>query len=244
MGNLSAEYITEFHTGILDDLAQFEPGWVDAIQGSGLDVPRSTPVGALIAELNFEDSRDRSLMAEANPWLREFVYKSFNRDAATAAALGSAFNVTPLFAPLIEHHGVEADLPGTTALAVTVPNVRVLPWEAIVEFREHPGSREARAKLREFDQRAAEGDPQAAYACLLAVSQEITTTLFRVIKEQRRRLPEQMGEEALLNAVSLVPVVGPAVAVTSSLAQAVLEDRRFQRSWVAALMSLHDPIPG
>ena len=113
-----------------------------------------------------------------------------------------------------------------------------LPWEAVVEFRDHPGSQEARAKLREFDERAAQGDAEAANAYLRAVAQEVTDMLFRVIDDQRKGLPEQMADEAIKTAVSFVPVVGPAVELTASVAQAVIDDQRFKRSWIAALMQL------
>ena len=237
-GGISAQYIAEFHTGILDELAQFDADWVRVVEGSAAHIPRSDPLGERIATLDWSDLRDQSLLRDRSRQERAFIYKAFNRDATLAAAFGSAFSVTPLFNPMVQRHGLAADLAGSGPLAFAVPHVGALPWEAVVEFRDHDGSREARAKLREFDELAARGDAESANAHLLAVGQELTAVLFQAIKDQRKGLPEQMAEEAIKTAVSFLPVVGPAVESVSAVTQMVVEERRFNRSWIAALMTL------
>ena len=164
------------------------------VEGSGSDFPHTTPIGERIAALNFEDFRDHGLMRDHDQWVRDFVYKSFNRDSTVAAALGSAFSLTPVFEPMLRRRGVAAESGGVESLGMIVPNVGGLPWEAVVEFRDHPGSQEARAKLREFDERAAQGDAEAANAYLRAVAQEVTDMLFRVIDDQRKGLPGRIGQ--------------------------------------------------
>lgn len=47
---------------------------------------------------------DKALMPElreSNPWLRDFAIKSFDRDAALAAALDADFHVSPLLEPIV-----------------------------------------------------------------------------------------------------------------------------------------------
>jgi hypothetical protein len=249
-GELAAQYIAEFHTGVLDELAQFTPDWVTTVPGSGRDIPfpsefgpmipDGSPVPRMIGQMNFRDLDDHSLAPGANDFVRSYVYKAFNRDAVVAATHRSSLSVTPLFRPMVERRGIRPESSGASALAIMVPNVGGLPWEAVIEFHDHPGGQEARAKLREFDELAAQGDAEAANAYLLAVGQEVTNMLFQVIEDQRKGLPEQMAEEAIKTAVSLVPVVGPVVEFAASTADSVVDFRRFNRSWIAALMELRD----
>jgi hypothetical protein len=205
---------------------------------TGTHVPEGTTVEALVRKLNFEDRRDSSLLAGESTFVRGYVYEAFNRDSVVAATLRSSLNVTPLFSAMVARHGIRPEHSGADALAITVPNVGALPWEAVVEFRDHPGSQEARAKLREFDARGADGDPERGYEYLRSVHGAVTTALFEALDDQRRGLPEQLAEEAIKTAVSFVPVVGPAVELTASVADAVIDTRRFNRSWIAALMQL------
>jgi hypothetical protein len=242
LGGLSVRYVAEFYTGILDDLAEFNVDWVD-VQGGG-EIDRSHPVGAEVAReieaLDREDRWDKTLMPEQeNEWVRRYVSQSFNRDAVIAGELGAAFNITPMFVPMVERRGVRPDLPGSEALSYLIPNLGRLPWEAIVEFREHDGSREARAKLREFDRRAAE-DAQDAYDYGRRAGHELTAALFGALEDQRPSLPEELAKEALLGAVDLVPGVGPIAGKTASVAQTIREDRRLRRHWTSALMLLRE----
>jgi hypothetical protein len=72
------------------------------------------------------------------------------------------------------------------------------------------------------------------------VHAEVTAALFDALDDQRRSLPEQLAAEALKSAVSVVPVIGDAVRMTATVVEAVIENRRFNRSWIAAFMRLRD----
>ena len=64
----------------------------------------------------------------------------------------AVFNVTGLFAPMIYRRGGTIDYPGGEALDIVVPHLGSLPWEAVMDFRDHQGSCEARAlRLRVAD---------------------------------------------------------------------------------------------
>jgi hypothetical protein len=45
------------------------------------------------------------------PWLRDFVIKAFDRDAALAERLEATFNVSPLFEPMFAARRPEAAAP-------------------------------------------------------------------------------------------------------------------------------------
>lgn len=237
---LSAAYVAEFHTGILDDLEEFRPEWVKTIELPN-SFSSSRPVGQTIQRLNFRDQSDKELMPDlkgSNRFLRQFVIKSFNRDSVVAANLRASFNVTSLFTPMLKRRRLHYEQSGSESFRLFVRNLGALPWEAVVEFREHPGSQEARSKLREFEERAAAEEPQDAYDFLARVSQETTDALLAAWEDLRPSLPEDLAREAVATGVSFIPVVGPFLGPSVSASQAVYEALKDRRSWLAALMVL------
>lgn len=240
---LSIAYAAEFHTSILDDLEEFEPEWIKTVELPN-SFPASRPVGEAIGRLNFRDRSDQALMPElkgTDSFLRQFVIKSFNRDSVVAANLGASFNVSSLFTPMLNKRGFRYDRSGSESLRLFARNLGALPWEAVVGFREHPGSQEARSKLREFEERAATEEPQDAYDFLARVSQETTDALLAAWEDLRPSLPEDLAREAVATGVSFVPIVGPFLGPGVSAGHSAYEALKDRRSWLAALMVLrHD----
>lgn len=236
-GPISARYASEFHSGILDELEQFDPDWVKVLELGGSKNPGALgdPTYEAIRQRNFSELGKKELMPDTDQFLRSFIYESFHRDSVIAASLEASLNVTPLFSPMIEEAGFRPEHPGDEALSIIVPNIGSLPWEAVVGFREHHGSEEARAQLREFERLATEQEPQDAYDFLKAVSAEVNRGFMATVKELAPNLPEELAKEALLLGVSVVSVIGGPIA---SVASTVSETRAFNRSWVAALMKL------
>jgi hypothetical protein len=191
---LSARYLAEFHTGILGELGELKPDWVRPVTTGGGDLPQSTAVGKAIWELNWEDFGASDLLPEVDYDLKSFIYKSFNRDLVIAADLDATFSITKLFAPMLARRGLVAQPLGTEALSVVVPNIGGLPWEAVAHFRNHPGSTEARAMLIEFERRAAEQEPEDAYAWLKSVSQQVNDAA--ALADTAKSIPEEMAKEA------------------------------------------------
>lgn len=239
-GEVSNAYLAEFHTGILDDLAVFEPDWVRTIDIGGEKQPGSVgdPIYEEIRRQNFADFTDKELMPNVERFLRAFLYESFNRDATVAAALEASFTGTPLFAPMIARGGAEHELAGSEAVSVVVGDIGALPWEAVVEFRDHEGSREARDRLREFERLAIESDPRDAYEFMKRVGHEVNRGFRAAIEELAPNLPEELAKQVLLNGVATVSVVGAPVAAIAGAASTVSASRAFNRSWIAAVMVL------
>lgn len=237
---LTAAYTAEFHTGILTDLEQLQPEWVKTVALPN-SFPSSRSLGRTIRSLNSRDRSDNDLLPDlkdSNRFLRQFVFESFNRDSVIAANLGASFNVTSLFTPLLERRGVRYEQSGSESLRLFTRNLGALPWEAILEFREHPGSQEARLKLREFEERATSEGPQDAYAFFVRVSQEVTDALLAAWENLRPSLPEDLAQEVAATGVSFIPVVGPLLGPGLSLNQSIYEAFKDRRSWLAALMVL------
>src|SRR5215203_964418 len=161
---LVVAYASEYHSGILDELARFEPEWVKVLT-LGNKPPAGTPDGNLFRRRFFRERFDATLMPESRDegqYKRRWIIEVFNRDLVAASAINATFNPTTLFAPIVERRGWGTPLDGREALGIAVPNVGALPWEAVVEFRDHAGSTEARAMLREFEEKAAHEEPEDA----------------------------------------------------------------------------------
>jgi hypothetical protein len=62
-GPVELQYFSELHTGILDELEQFNPDWVESVAIGGA-IDSSSPIGRAIGELNRRDSVDKTLMPD------------------------------------------------------------------------------------------------------------------------------------------------------------------------------------
>lgn len=92
--------------------------------------------------------------------------------------------------------------------------------------------------LREFEEKAAQVEPEDATAFLKVVAQGITRAMASAFEAQRRSVPEQLAEEAGRTLVGLVPFYG-ALATGAASLEAIPTDALAQRkSWMASLMIL------
>jgi DNA-directed RNA polymerase subunit F len=241
-GEISASYVSEYYSGIIQELSKFEPPWARKVTIGGSDSAQELGEAAYdtIKWLNFSDFGDADLMPDTDSFLKSFIYKSFNRDSVLAAGMEASFSVTPLFAPMVSHRGLQPELAGSEALSVLVPDLTKVPWEAVVEYREHPGSSEARDLLRDFERLAQEEEPEDAYEFLRKVSQEVNKAYRAAIADLAPSFPEELAKEILLTAVSTISVIGAPLEKTASLISAAREARAFNRSWVAALMKIQE----
>lgn len=241
-GKISARYVAEFQSGILNELAALGAEWVSTIPGDKTKPGApGDPVWEAIGQLDFGDLGDTDLLPGTETFLRSFISSSFNRDSVIAAALGASFNITPLFAPVVECRGVAPEHAGTEALRILAPDVGALPWEAILEFRDHDANTEARARLREFERLAIEQEPEDAYEYIVGVAQEVTRAQRATIEDLAPNLPEELTKQALLGAVSLVPAVGAPVAAFADATASISASHAFNNTWISALMRLQSP---
>jgi hypothetical protein len=134
-------------------------------------------------------------------------------------------------------------MPGAESLGFVVPNVSALPWDAIAEFREHDGSIEARARLREFEAEAAAREPRSSVDLVRATGVAVSDGLIGVGRDLSPKLPESLRGPILESAIGMVPLVGQYASLAVSMGDAIAtlrEHRAFQRSWVAAIFELRD----
>ena len=239
-GEISASYVSEYYTGIIQELAKFEPPWARKVTIGGSDNAQELghEVYAAIRELNFSDLGDQDLLPDTDSFLKSFIYQSFNRDSLLAAGMEASFSVTPMFTPMVSRRGLQPELAGSEALSVLVPDLTKVPWEAVIEYREHAGSSEARDRLREFERLAQEEEPEDAYDFLRKVSQEVNKAYRAAVVDLAPSFTEELAKEILLTAVSTVSVIGPPVEKMASLISEARAARAFNRSWIAALMKM------
>jgi hypothetical protein len=231
-------YMAEYHSGILDETEPLELDWIEVVPTGGGSPPSDHPLGKQISRLDFADFCDKELLADRHSFEKNLIYKSFNRDSVLASALGAAITITPLFEPMVDRRGLSIDLPGDTALGILVPNLSNLPWEGVAEFREHPGCQEARAKLREFERRAAAAEPAEAAEFLRSVAQEVSRAYMQAVEDGRTRLGTELAEEAIKTGVSMVPGVGPLVEKAATTVQVARQAGAERRSWTSAIFKL------
>ena len=199
-GELQARYAAEWHSGVLDDLRELKPSWAqwvylpdELLASEGLVPLMSSLKGAL---------EDANPADRAEVIHRSFVIDALSRDAAVAAGLGASVHVTSLFEPLLDGlRGFAPEHPGLRALEIVVPGVANLPWEAISEFREHPGSQDARGKLRDIEERALADGPEPTEAST-RIAQEVTRDLFAAIEDLKGSVPQEIAKEAANTAIS------------------------------------------
>jgi hypothetical protein len=227
-GQLQQRYVAELMYSVLSHVAEFNDGWA-TISFTG-----DRDASSIDAGLPFKSSQavwDRTLMPELrqrSPWLREFAIKAFDRDAALAAAINADLHVSPLFKPIAAHRSSTReprDGPLTT-LEYLFPNVTAMPWQLVMEFREHEACLAARAKLRSIVDHAQEHGPYAAEA-------RLSRDLVLAEKDLRRRhsFSERLGKIA----ASFVPLAGGALGEAAS---AAADHERGKADWGAAVSLL------
>lgn len=239
-GPVGKAYASEYHTGILDELVRFEPDWVKRLDGGPLT--EGTPERGLAEALRKRDVADEGLMRSMRGGdelaLRNWIIKAFDRDVAVARAVGASLSATSLFAPMIEARGAKPERAGLDALEILVPDLGSLPWEAVFEFRDHPGCAEARAMLGEFEERAATQEPADAHSYLRSIQDQVHDALFSAIEEKRTPLFRSIATEAAKTGVGLIPVVGQIAGPAWTAVEVGSGYLRERRSWTAALMVL------
>jgi hypothetical protein len=241
-GPLVASYAAEWHAGVIDELLKLKPSWAKQIYMPD-ETLQAEGLGPLVQEI-------KGSLEHANPATRadlvhrNFVIDAMSRDAAVAVGLQASVFVTSLFRPILSGlEGISPDRQGLAALEIVVPGVAGLPWEAIGEFREHPGSQEARDKLRSIEGRAlADGDEPHDFDT--RVAQEITHDLFAAIEELKGSVTKKIAREAANTGVSLIPFAGAFLGPGASLAETIAETVKDRRSWHAALIQLRTAAVG
>jgi hypothetical protein len=234
-GHFTAKYAAEWRTGVIDDLARLKPDWVSTIAMDNERL-RQTKLADVAGQIRRD--LDQNAAAPGDPLRASYITGAFSRDVAVAAWMAATVHVTTMFQTLLSSEGatlqVSEDPSGITALGFMIPNVSQLPWEAIAEFRDHPGSCEARVRLREIEAHVLSEDPADAAAFQKRVAAEITGLLFGAISELSGGIGLALAREAINNALFFIPYAGNIASLAETVGEAIHE----RRTWHAALIKL------
>ena len=231
-GDITRHYVAEWES-VIRELEPLEPDWAGAFAITDIDL-REHGLDREIGQRNFAVISER-LRAGPDHHLRDWLYRAFNRDAVVAEHQDAVFNVTGLFLPALEREGVETVVTGHHALEIVAPNLADTPWEKVFEFRDHPGCQEARAKLREFEQRTLDSEPESDAEFQKGLGQDITRDLMLAWSDTR----PSMGLDVARQGLNLgADVLVPGISTVTSLIETKREQRRHDRSWRTALMRL------
>lgn len=238
-GSISLAYGAEWHSEVLDPLMELGVDFLRLLATGGDDPfdPRSE-LGEAFRRQNWTDGSDKTLMPGMNTFRRDFIRKSFTRDTLIAQDLGAVLQVSTLFEPMLQRHGYQAT--GTTAVQIAAPNLRALEWERVLEFRDHPGAREARDMVRRWERTAVEQEAGDANDFLMKVSQQAMHGMFAALNDQQLKLSRAVVEEQARPPL-FIPIVGPFVGGLVGIGEAAAEALRESRSGIAALMKLNEP---
>lgn len=271
--DVAARYIGEYHSGILEDLARSGAAWVQVVSISRqpgeepeilnreLDsLPEEPEDPDLIAKVELTaqeaqefghalaDSGEVTADQGSGMEVADLSAQGFlASDLAEAIELGRRLDAIPAlsgaFATVATERGVPVRLPGEESLGFMVPNFSILPWEAVAEFRDHPGCLEARERLRAFDARAGSEEAPKEIGELRATGEAVADGLFGAVKDLAPKLPDEIARPLAGTAVGLVPVVGQYASLALSMGDmiaAVRDHERFEQSWIAAIIELRD----
>lgn len=226
-GSWRRHYVAELMYSVVSRFAEYNDGWAQIAFTGRLDAKDFDPHSPTRSRLALSDAQLLPELRGADRWLREFVVKAFDRDSALAEEVDATFNVSPLFQPVLTKRRPESGRSNAEGvLKYMFPDVSDLPWERVMEFREHPAAAEARERLHEVTTRALEDGIGAA-------DNQITRDMMFAEKELRKRYS---GSERTARIIaSIVPVPGN---LLSEGVTAVVESARRKRDWVAALTLL------
>jgi hypothetical protein len=231
---VQSAYVAQWHSAAIDELGQLNVPW------AGIAAPSDEQLAQLAAPITAATGEftERGQTTDLSRPQIDFAAKSLARDAVFAAVLGASINVSPMFKPMVEGGGAETQATGSDALAFMVPNIEHLPWESIAEFRERPGSVEARGLLREVEEKALSQEAGDAEAYLETVKALITDGLAAALLETEVNLPKVLAREAVTLAVSFVPIVGAGIGTAAGIAAALGEKVEQRESGLLALVKL------
>lgn len=268
-----ARYVGDYHTGILDELADFGADWVRVVSVTRTPGETADVADERLARLGNDGPCDLSSVIELTPdeakrlaaslgtALEEIGAEEPNEpseivapqeamlaaDLADDVKLGDELRAIPAlsgaFSTVAADRGVPIGLPGAESLGFVVPNVSVVPWEAIATFRDHPGAQEARAHLREFEKEAVAGERDQSAEFVRATARAVSDGLLGAAKDLAPSLPDDLRSPLLGTAVGFIPIMGQYASLAISMGDmisAIRAHEKFEGSWLAAVFELRD----
>jgi hypothetical protein len=214
--DMCVEYASEIEHSLAAKLAEFNTGWLIAVD------PVARPVNEF-SLLFFNRPGERL-------W-EQYADATVKGMEALARRHGAALAVGPMHRPDLREPGPHQRY--ARAFACVVPDVSALPWETVIQFRDHPAARQAREQLWEMGQAHGAGDRGDL---ALAIEKRLRRAERETLGVAQRK---QTGARVLLSGVPDLPI--PFVSGMATEAVNRLISRRVLRqSWADAVQRLED----
>jgi hypothetical protein len=229
-------YSAHWHSAAIDELQALDVPWAD------FGAPSEDDLSSLTRPINeaTREFAERLKGTDLPLFQADYAAKALARDVVVATSLHASINITPLFAPMVEGAVDEQEPTGAEALSFLVPNLEALPWEVVAEFRESPGSVEARGLLREFEAVAVAQESGDVGDLAEKTRQAVVDGLAGALADTRPSIAKTAAKEAVGLAVSLVPIVGPFIPAAAGIAEAAGQLVERRESGLFALIKLRD----
>jgi hypothetical protein len=221
---LTSPYAAELEYSVFAELHEFNTGWALAIEPRLPEEPEMLihlPRKGISPQL----TRDERL---AVGW-QDYVGHHARRAAPLAVELDAAVSASGPVARALAPNARQTA--ASRALAAAVPDVTSLPWERVMDFREHPAAAEARERLWRLAADLERGPDPAA---VIAFERDLHSAEREVMRRTRRHA--KLGRIAL----SLTGL-GAIAAVVGELADPFAERLAARGGWPAAIGLLRDP---
>jgi hypothetical protein len=200
-------------------------------------------VGEAGEGLSEQPERDAILDRGEQPVERYALVEALKEALLLAHELNAVPALSSAFREVASERGVPVHMPGAESLGFVVPNFSVLPWEELARFRDHPGSVEARGRLREFESEVAARELPGSVEYIRATGRAVSEGLLGAARDLAPSLPEDLQSPVLSSAIGLVPIVGQYASLAISVGDivaALRQSQAFEGSWVAAVFELRD----
>lgn len=177
-----------------------------------------------------------------NPFLRSTLLKALNHDLLTTAAINATLSADPLHSALMERKMIKSGFAPSLRLLVvqtSLPSVRSVPWDEVIDLRSDPGMIEFRRVIREIEAEAlASVDGATIEDIRNRIQIEWNERMADTLASNRSSLREVAtgtAESVLLDLINVpVPFLGTAIGLARDL-NALKETRK---SWLSVFMRL------
>jgi hypothetical protein len=242
-GPMERWFRAEFHTALREFDGENMP-WID------IETYELTPDFKQLADSSADnDERDENIrILDASHFFRRKILTNLNRDLILIASLGTSASIDPLHASVLEQKMAKKpeqlkSAPGFLAIEVAVPNFSNLPWDTILELREHPSLSEFRRKLVEAETTARTLFPDAKEDEIrYEICQIITGELVREISNVWSVGKDMIRDMSINAAIELLLVIGrvsiPFVGEAIAAVRDGYELMQARNSWITAFLRL------
>ena len=214
--DMCVEYASEIEHSLAAPLADFNTGWLVAVD------PVARPVSEI--SLLFFNKPGESL------W-EQYAAATIERMVGLAQHHDAALAVGPTHPRTVREPGPHQRY--ARALACLVPDVSTLPWETVIEFRDHPAAQAAREQLWDLAQRHGSGDRRDL---AVAIEKQLRLAERRTLSAAQQ---QQAGARILLSGLPHAPI--PFVSgIATEAVNRLISRRVLRQSWADAVKRLED----